>query len=272
MTQISNGVASFVRGQEKVQFRQSLLYDSKIQVYQDFEAHFEVKNMRTNKTIGQIDLNLAKYVNVKEFQLNLSLESSLGKLIESSAKKLFINVEDSDDEQNNRQSDLEESKGSVSRRQQQEQRNPQTPQRSQESSIKYLTLQIIIRSQLDLKSRGNLTGSVQRTRTMSLPTKQRLETSLKQLLDQKTLSNGQQKEENKSANQGSNQVTSTQLRRTKSVTGIKALDALYTAKAACITERVKTHSKVVRQTQKLEARQAVAFENFRDQKKIVDEL
>ena len=44
------------------------------------------------------------------------------------------------------------------------------------------------------------------------------------------------------------------VKRTRSVTGIKALDALYTAKAACVTERVKTHSKVVRQTQKFEAR------------------
>ena len=59
-----------------MQFRKTLEYDSIIQAYKDFESQFSVKNMRTNRIIGQTGLNLSDYVDVKGVEITVVLENT----------------------------------------------------------------------------------------------------------------------------------------------------------------------------------------------------
>ena len=65
--QVRSGVVTFDSEQEKVQFTGTLVYDKVLETYQEFQAQFMVKNVRENKTIGEISVNLAEHINVKNF-------------------------------------------------------------------------------------------------------------------------------------------------------------------------------------------------------------
>ena len=76
MTQIKDGVASFKKGQANVQFKKTLTYDASINAYGLKETQFKVKNMRTNQFIGEVEFNLADYVDVLDLELTMILENS----------------------------------------------------------------------------------------------------------------------------------------------------------------------------------------------------
>ena len=65
--QVRSGVVTFDSEQEKVQFTGTLVHDKASETYQEFQAQFTVRNVRENKTIGEISMNLAEHINVKNF-------------------------------------------------------------------------------------------------------------------------------------------------------------------------------------------------------------